>query len=432
LPYLSPVHVIRQDEPILSKFISVMGARGMRCHGRARLKADLQAEELRLIIKAARLFVALLALAALTAATATAQSLPTGWNSQDIGSVGANGAASGTFSSMSAKGAGADIWGTADAFRFVYTTLTGDGSVITQVTSAQYVNAWTKAGVMMRETLAPGSRHASMFVSPGKGLAFQRRLAANYDSTNTSGGEGTAPYFVKIKRAGNTFFAYRSLDGSNWTLVGSETIPMASSIYVGVAVGSHAYGALATATFASTSVSPGATITPAPVVTLPTPTPTTGSAKLRLLHWNVHHGGIGTDGRYLPSRVAALVASVNPDIVDFNEVDDPDQVAAILNALNAASGGGWKAYAAWKTVIMTRMSVNATSPCTFDSSQGWQAAHASVTVNGRAINLWTTHLDVDSGGNRLTEVGVMQSCAGAGARARGVARDFNMPPGSTG
>jgi endonuclease/exonuclease/phosphatase family metal-dependent hydrolase len=183
-------------------------------------------------------------------------------------------------------------------------------------------------------------------------------------------------------------------------------------------------------TFPSTAVTPAAVVTaPAPAPE-PTPTPSTGST-LRLLHWNAHHGGIGTDGKYDPSRIAAWVAKINPDLVDFNEVDNPDQVAAILNSLNAKTGGGWKAYAAWKTVVMTRLAVNASAPCTFAPTQGWIAAHVSVTVNGRPVNLWTTHLDVDSAGNRVKEANAMQACANAWAEVHVIAGDFNMQSGST-
>ncbi|MEN3340476.1 MAG: hypothetical protein V7647_4152 [Acidobacteriota bacterium] len=186
--------------------------------------------------------------------TSVAQSLPAGWQSADVGAVGAPGSESGDLTALTVDGAGADVWGTADAFHFVYTTLTGDGSVVSQVTSEEYVADWTKAGVMMRETLAPGSRQASMFVSPGKGLAFQRRLATSGVSSSTSGGSGKAPYFVKLTRTGSTFSASTSPDGANWTTVGSDTIVMTSTINVGVAVSSHVAASLATATFASTAV----------------------------------------------------------------------------------------------------------------------------------------------------------------------------------
>lgn len=190
----------------------------------------------------------------LLACSAAAQSLPTGWTSTDIGAVGASGAASGTSSSFAVRGAGADIWGSADAFRFAYVSLTGDGTVLARVTSVQNVNAWTKAGVMMRASLSAGSPHAMMLVSPGKGLAFQRRVNANGVSTHTSGGSGTAPRWVRLRRTGNTFAASMSNDGSTWSQVASSTIAMPSTIYVGVAVSSHVAGTLASATFASWTV----------------------------------------------------------------------------------------------------------------------------------------------------------------------------------
>jgi hypothetical protein len=124
---------------------------------------------------------------------AVAQSLPAGWATAEIGAVGTPGTASGDTSAFSVDGAGADVWGTADAFRFVYTTLSGNGSITTRVTSEEYVNDWTKAGVMIRETLTPGSRHAFMLVSPGKGLAFQRRVNTNGTSLSTAGGAGKSP-----------------------------------------------------------------------------------------------------------------------------------------------------------------------------------------------------------------------------------------------
>lgn len=188
------------------------------------------------------------------AAAASAQSLPSGWSTADVGAVGAAGSASGSGGSFTVTGAGADVWGSADAFRYVYTTLTGDGTIVTEVTSEQYVANWTKAGVMMRESLDPSSRHAFMLVAPGKGIAFQRRVDTGGLSTSTSGGLLTAPYFVKLTRTGTTITASMSPDGSSWTTVGSDTFTMASTIYVGLAVSSHVYGTLATATFGSTAV----------------------------------------------------------------------------------------------------------------------------------------------------------------------------------
>ena len=73
------------------------------------------------------------------------------------------------------KGAGADVWGTADALQYAYRQVTGDGWIVARVTSVTNTNAWTKAGVMIRETTGAGSAQAFMLVSSSKGQAFQRR-----------------------------------------------------------------------------------------------------------------------------------------------------------------------------------------------------------------------------------------------------------------
>lgn len=210
-----------------------------------------------------RILCVALTIAVASASPAAAQALPAGWSTADIGAVGAAGSASDSGGTFTVSGSGADVWNSADAFRYVYTTMTGDGTIVSRVATEQYVSNWTKAGVMIRESLAPGSRHAFMIVSPGKGLAFQRRVETNGISTNTAGGAGTAPYFVKLTRTGTTIVASVSPNGSTWTTVGSDTIAMAPTVYVGLAVSSHVAGTLATATFTNTAVTPasGATTT---------------------------------------------------------------------------------------------------------------------------------------------------------------------------
>lgn len=186
---------------------------------------------------------------------ASASTLPLPWRAQDIGSVGAAGRSSYANGIFTISGAGADIWGTADAFRFTYQPLSGDGAVVARVASVQNVNAWTKAGVMIRETLDAASPHASMIVSPAKGLAFQYRSARGGIMTSVPAA-GAAPKWVKVARAGSTFTASVSPDGSSWTTVGRATIGMATTAFVGLAVTSHVAGQLATATFDHAAVAP--------------------------------------------------------------------------------------------------------------------------------------------------------------------------------
>jgi regulation of enolase protein 1 (concanavalin A-like superfamily) len=197
--------------------------------------------------------------------------LPAGWSTSDIGAVGAPGNA--TFDSASnqfiVSGSGADIWGNADEFRYAFTTLTGDGSITARVNSITNQNAWTKAGVMMRDGVSAGAAHASMFVSSSRGLAFQRRPTPNGSSVNTAGPAATAPYWVRMSRSGNTFTAAVSTDGNNWTTVGTETIAMNSTIQVGLAVTSHADGAVSTAAIGSVTIGSSTPPPPPPPGTLP-------------------------------------------------------------------------------------------------------------------------------------------------------------------
>jgi beta-lactam-binding protein with PASTA domain len=185
-----------------------------------------------------------------------APTLPTPWVSQDVGAVGRTGSAAfdAPASTFSVAGAGADIWGSADAFRYVYQSLDGDGQIVARVVSEEYVHAWLKAGVMIRTDLTPGSAQAMMMVTPGKGNNFQRRPVAGGASVSTVGSAVTAPYWVKLTRQGSTITAYESLDGTSWTLVDTATIAMPDSVLIGLAVSSHIAGTLANVSFDQVTV----------------------------------------------------------------------------------------------------------------------------------------------------------------------------------
>ncbi len=184
--------------------------------------------------------------------------LPSPWQSADVGTVGQAGSASFSAGAFTAQGSGDDIWNAADAFRFVYQALPGDGEIVARVAGLQNTNPWAKAGVMIRETLAAGSAHAATFVTPSNGVAFQRRVASGGASTGTAGPAVAAPTWLRLARAGSTFTGYSSSDGVSWTPVGSDTIAMGASVFVGLAVTAHDNALLAAATFDNVSVTSSA------------------------------------------------------------------------------------------------------------------------------------------------------------------------------
>jgi hypothetical protein len=176
------------------------------------------------------------------------------WEARNIGSA-TGGGATASNGTWTVTGGGADIWGTADAFRYVYQPLAGDGTIVARVASVQNVDVWTKAGVMLRQTLSAGSAHASMFVSPGKGLAFQSR-AADGGSSVSAGVAGSAPHWVRLVRAGQLVTASVSEDGTAWTTVGQRTVSFSGQVYAGLAVTSHNSSQVASATFDAVTLTP--------------------------------------------------------------------------------------------------------------------------------------------------------------------------------
>ena len=183
--------------------------------------------------------------------------LPSPWITADIGSVGQPGSASyvppGT---ISATGSGADIEGAADAFRYVYQPVSGDCEIRARVASVQNTDPWAKAGVMIRESMTPGAVNAAVVVTPGNGVAFQRRTSTGAATTSTVVSGVTAPRWVRLVRtAANSFRAYYATDATNWTQIGTNiSISMSNAAFAGMAVTAHNNSTTCTATFDGVSL----------------------------------------------------------------------------------------------------------------------------------------------------------------------------------
>jgi hypothetical protein len=139
--------------------------------------------------------------------------------------------------------AGSDISGTADEFHFAYKMLNGPGSIVARVDSISDTNPWLKAGVMIRETLDAGSKHAFACVTPANGVAAQGRTAIDSASFSTNQTDITAPRWLKLERdAAGNFTVSHSANGSTWEPVANAiptNISMASNVYIGLALTSH-------------------------------------------------------------------------------------------------------------------------------------------------------------------------------------------------
>ncbi|MWB94140.1 family 16 glycosylhydrolase [Flavobacterium sp. GA093] len=180
--------------------------------------------------------------------------LPAPWVSADLGAATPAGSATYLSGTFTVKGAGNDIWESSDQFQYVYQPITGNAEIIAKVNSLTNTNTYAKAGVMFRETLTPTSKHAMTDASAGAGIEFLSRDATS-GITIFEGLGGAAPKWVRLVRSGNVFTSYASDNGTTWTQIGTpRTIAMANTIYVGMAVTSHANGTLTTGVFSDVIV----------------------------------------------------------------------------------------------------------------------------------------------------------------------------------
>jgi RHS repeat-associated protein len=199
--------------------------------------------------------------------TVTSNPLPTPWLNQDIGLVGLAGNATYSSGTFTVQGAGVGIQTSyvVDGIHFVYQPLSGDGSIVARVATQ---SSSFDAGVMIRETLDPAAPNAETILFNGSNISMFYRTSSGGSTSNQSYGSGSAPTWVKLVRVGNSFSSYTSTNGSSWSQIGSsQTISMATNVYVGLLVASSNPASLATVTFDNVAVTLGTT----PVVTGLTP-----------------------------------------------------------------------------------------------------------------------------------------------------------------
>jgi regulation of enolase protein 1 (concanavalin A-like superfamily) len=197
-------------------------------------------------------------------AAAQSSSLPSGWDDGDIGSPVVAGCVTSSGTTITVAGAGTDIGGTADEFHFAYMPASGDLDIRVKVASLENVDPSAKAGIMIRESLQDDARHAFLFVSPGNGIGFERRVKQGRMAAQTDAGSMTTPVWVRLVRRGKTISAYTSDTGAKWTLVASSMVNMNASVYVGLAVTSHVPNKTATATFEDPNLGSATSALPAP------------------------------------------------------------------------------------------------------------------------------------------------------------------------
>lgn len=147
------------------------------------------------------------------------------------------------------RGGGADVWGTSDGYQIAFQRIQGDVTFSARVASVEGPHAWTKVGIMIRQSLDGDSAHHFLLASVGKGLAYQRRPTTGGSSLHTSLGTGGAPVVFRIIRQDGQLTLQMAPSGtSSFTTVATAAFPTGAA-YIGLVTSSHDTTRLATGRF---------------------------------------------------------------------------------------------------------------------------------------------------------------------------------------
>lgn len=194
------------------------------------------------------------------------------YTATDIGGPAGAGSASDAGNGFAVTGGGTNIAGISDQFCYNWRQIAGDFDLKVRLDGLTGNDAWTKAGLMARETLTANSKHAAVLATPNVSGSFFS-LRANNGSDTTHSGYFPVAYpntWLRLKRAGATFTGYAGVDGQNWVQLGTGTLTTPAGIfYVGMAVSgaapSNAPAATATAQFRDLGDGSAGVVTSVPV-----------------------------------------------------------------------------------------------------------------------------------------------------------------------
>lgn len=182
--------------------------------------------------------------------------LPDGWKCADISNPapsygGTCGYINNTFVTTNYEN-GVNWSGVTDNYYFVYQKITGDTTIISQVSSTSNI------GLMIRNSLSATDVNAAIIVnnnSVGMNSRSGKGLHSTGRQTSLAKYKHAAVNWVKMVRSGNNVSGYSSSDGQTWTLYQTLTLPLAPKVYVGLVSSSGQAGwFMQNSTFSNVSI----------------------------------------------------------------------------------------------------------------------------------------------------------------------------------
>jgi len=170
---------------------------------------------------------------------AASTTLPAGWTNQDIGTVSVAGSASYASAEKNTylvSGEGSGIGSNYDSYNYTSRKVTGDVLFTARIWNV--TGTLAKTGIMIRESLDPDAKMLVMKLGDvgGREAGFGTRSTTGGYVRWLGGNDYTwLPAWFRLQRSGNDFTAFESSDGLTWFNVGTSTVTMDSTYYVGLA-----------------------------------------------------------------------------------------------------------------------------------------------------------------------------------------------------
>jgi len=209
-------------------------------------------------------------------------------------------------------GAGGQIGGRSDAFEFAYERITGNFDRRVRVAAFTPTDPFATAGLMARSSLEPNSAFAAALATPGVvGSFFLTRASTGSEAQRSGTGPVNYPHtWLRLLRSGSTFRAFIGFDGTTWSELGSASLNLPATLFLGFAAASHDPARVATVEFREASPISG---TP-PIVALPVRRESPGpSSRLSALVISeiMYHPRERADGRN-----SEFIELYNADLID--------------------------------------------------------------------------------------------------------------------
>jgi len=155
-------------------------------------------------------------------------------------------AAAGTYT---LRGSGANMWGTADAFYYVWRRVSGDVTLTADVEwRGTGGNPHRKAGWVIRQGLAPGDPYVDAVVHGDGPTSLQFRKEAG-GTTEEVRSPMSSPSTLRLERRGDQFVLSVAGTGQRLQDVASAEVALSDPVYAGLAVCSHDASVTETAVF---------------------------------------------------------------------------------------------------------------------------------------------------------------------------------------